>query len=349
MFAQSIKKFVSFRCKANRVVWICFPRTTSTTVLKELWSPGGLANTFHTCICQHGSNKLMKMLKGERSKKQWYDTPPQRPPNSQSILKPSKKRNPEDNSRVRVLNSILFKAVSDLLASYEVSPELPYFNVEISKVSLSPDYSACRIYWKTGGTERDVQIQQLLDKSGPRIRYLLTSQQILGSVPVLVFIRDKQYAALNEIDNLLKVADFGPDEELVETTSVQESGVKAHTSDYAEQQLSERKRPVLFGVDHDALLKQIQEYKQQAKDALPLASSAALTQQQLDAFAEFRKQKIIEKKKKKSRKMIDNDITPKAFLLAKENNLQNPLEDLDDDHHEDNQISELMAEDNKRP
>ena len=106
---------------------------------------------------------------------------------------------------------------------------------------------------------------------------------------------------------------------------------------------------MLFGVDHDALLKQIQEYKQQAKDALPLASSAALTQQQLDAFAEFRKQKIIEKKKKKSRKMIDNDITPKAFLLAKENNLQNPLEDLDDDHHEDNQISELMAEDNKRP
>ena len=65
----------------------------------------------------------------------------QRPPNSQSILKPSKKRNPEDNSRVRVLNSILFKAVSDLLASYEVSPELPYFNVEISKVTtLTPSF-----------------------------------------------------------------------------------------------------------------------------------------------------------------------------------------------------------------
>lgn len=289
----------------------------------------------------------MKMLKGERSKKQWYDTPPQRPPGSNGILKPSKKRNPEDNTRLRMLNSILFKSISDLLASHEVSPELPHLNVELSKVSLSPDYSACRIYWKTCGTsERDAQIQQLLDKSGPRIRYLLTSQQILGSVPVIVFLRDKQYAALNEIENLLKVADFGPDEELVETAS----RVKSHSSDNADQQQqpSERKRPVLFGVDHDALLKQIQEYKQQTRESPVLAPSATLTQQQLDAFAEFRKQKQIEKKKKKSKKMIDDDITPKAYLLAKHSE-QKALEDLDDDRNEDNQISELMDEDGRRP
>ncbi|XP_041963315.1 putative ribosome-binding factor A, mitochondrial [Alosa sapidissima] len=345
MFAQSIKKFVSFRCIARSGVWINIPQTSTNIAV------GSQANTFHACNCQLGSNKLMKMLKGERSKKQWYDTPPQKPPGSHSILKLSKKRNPEENSRLRVLNGILFKAISDLLASHEISPELPHLNVEISKVSLSPDYSACRIYWKTCGTsERDAQIQQLLDKSGPRIRYLLTSQQVLGSVPAIVFIRDKQYAALNEIDNLLKAADFGPDEEWIETASVKKSGVKSHSSDHADhqQQPSERKGPVLFGVDHDALLKQIEEYKQQARDPLPLASTAALTQQQLDAVAEFRKHKLIEKKMKKSKKMIDDDITPKAYLLAKHSE-QKPLEDLDDDRHEDNQISELMAEDNRRP
>lgn len=39
--------------------------------------------------------------------------------------------------------------------------------------------------------------------AGFPLRYLLTSQQILGSVPVLVFIRDKQYAALNEVQFII--------------------------------------------------------------------------------------------------------------------------------------------------
>lgn len=336
MLSQTIIKLVSFRPNANRVFRICIPRT-----------PSG-RHTIHTCSSLFGSNKLMKMLKGERSKKQWYETPPQRPPTSQSLFKPSKNRK-EDSFRLRVLNSIIFKAVSDLLTSHEVNSELPHLNVEISKVSLAPDHSACRIYWKTCGTsEKDAHIQQILDKSGPRIRYLLISQQVLGSVPVVVFIRDKQYAALNEIDNLLKVADFGPNhEEPEEATSEKDrSGVRSHSSGPEQQPPSEGKRPVLFGVDHDALLKQVQEYKQQSRDAPPLASSA-LTQQQVEAIAEFRKQKLIEKKKKKSKKIIDDDITPKAYLLAKHGE-QKTLEDLDDDSHEDSQISELMAEDHRR-
>lgn len=112
---------------------------------------------------------------------------------------------------------------------------------------------------------------------------------------------------------------------------------------------SEGRRPVLFGIDHDALLKQVQEYKQQTGEtAAALTTTTALTQQQVEAIAEFKKQKLIEKKKKKSKKNIDNDITPKAFLLAKHGE-EKPLEDLDDDRHEDSQIRELMAEDHRRP
>lgn len=304
----------------------------------------------------------MKMLKGGKSKKQWYDrpTPTPRPSANQTVgFKTPNKRNEEGNSRLRVLNSLLFKAVSELLVSHEVNPKLPYLNVDISKVSLAPDFSACRIYWKTSGTsERDDEIQQLLDKNGPRIRYLLISQQVIGGVPALVFIRDKQYAALNEIDALLKIADFGPEENLEETTKVKDRRLVPQPLESAEEhQPGGGKRPVLFGIDHDALLRTIQEYKQQVGDAsststlvLDTPMPGNLTQQQVDAIADIRRQKLIEKKKRKSKRMLDNDITPKAFLLAKHSKQRELTEDLDgmDYGQEDDQIRELMAEDNKK-
>ncbi len=85
------------------------------------------------------------------------------------------------------------------------------------------------------------------------------------------------------------------------------------------------KRPVLFGVDHDALHKQIEAYKREkgTRDSLTQSPAAGgLTQEQLDMLADIRKQKLIEKKKKKSKWIKDNDITPKDFLLSLSRRLQ---------------------------
>ncbi|XP_060726880.1 putative ribosome-binding factor A, mitochondrial [Tachysurus vachellii] len=268
---------------------------------------------FHTSVCQ-GRDLLKKMFTNKRKKK-WYETPQV----FQSIItdqsgftKPAKKRSMEDSLRVRTLNTILYKSISDLLSSHQVNAQLPGYNVEITKVSLLADYSVCRIYWKTSlSSERDSEIQQNLDKCAPRIRYLLTSQQILGSVPPLVFVLDKQYAALKEVEDLLKMADFGPvddSEKLVLNEKDDETSV--HTA--------ESKR-VVFGVDRDALYKQIEDYKQRSKDSSSqISCSASLTQEQLQMLAEIRKQKLIEKKKRKAKKMKDDDITPKEFLLMRQ-------------------------------
>lgn len=81
---------------------------------------------------------------------------------------------------------------------------------------------------------------------------------------------------------------------------------------------AERKR-VVFGVDHDALYKQVEDYKQRSRDSSSQVSgSASLTQEQLEMLAEIRKQKLIEKKKRKAKKMKDDDITPKEFLLMRQ-------------------------------
>ncbi|KAB5586540.1 hypothetical protein PHYPO_G00002890 [Pangasianodon hypophthalmus] len=269
----------------------------------------GVTN-FHTCVCQ--CRDLLKMMFTTKRKKKWYETPQSVLTGQSGFMKPAKKRSMEDSLRVRTLNTILYKAISDLLSSHEVNAQIPSYNVEITKVSLLADYSVCRIYWKTSlSSDRDSQIQQTLDKCAPRIRYLLISQQILGSVPPLVFVLDKQYAALKEVENLLKIADYGPSDDSKKLVlNEKDAETRLHTVE---------KKRVVFGIDHDALYKQIEDYKQQSRDSSSqISSSASLTQEQLDTLAEIRKQKLIEKKKHKAKKMKDDDITPKEFLLMRQ-------------------------------
>lgn len=108
----------------------------------------------------------------------------------------------------------------------------------------------------------------------------------------------------------------------------------------------DKKRPVLFGIDHDALHKQIEAYKREkgARDSLTQSPAVGgLTQEQLDTLADIRKQKLIEKKKQKSKWMKDDDITPKDFLLSR--SLQKEEQDSDEDSLVD---SQLMEEDDRR-
>lgn len=302
----------------------------------------------HSSACLSGGNKLMKML-AKKKKKQWYESPLQASALSQPGFLKATKRNKEDSVRVRTLNIIIYKAVVDLLSSYELNSEISVYNVQISKVSLSPDFSACRIYWKTSlSAEQDSHIQQALNKCAPRIRHLLISHQILGNVPPVVFIRDKQYAAVTEIENLLKKADFCPDEDNMNHLSTNDVGAKLQL-----MESEDNTRAVLFGVDHDALHKQIEAYKREKgpRDSLTQSPAAGggLTQEQLDMLADIRKQKLIEKKKKRSKWMKDNDITPKDFLLSRSLQKEDKEDqDVDEDGLVDSQVTEMMEEDNRR-
>ncbi|KAL7874980.1 hypothetical protein SRHO_G00059500 [Serrasalmus rhombeus] len=315
-----------------------------------------VAANFHTSALQR-RNLLMKMLL-RKKKKRWYETPQLRKPlpTAQSgFLTPVKKKNQEDSQRVRTLNIIVYKAVSDLLASHEVNAEIPSYSVEITKVSITADFSSCRIYWKTSwSADGDIQIQHALDRSAPRIRYLLMSLQILSNVPPLVFVRDKKYAALQEVENLLEIADYGPSEDSGNLS------LGGKDSDVNEDQPFksrlhsveplDKKRPLWFGIDHDALHKQIEDYKQRSRDAHPEStSSAGLTQEQLDMLVQIRKQKLIEKQKRKSKRLTDDDITPKAFLLARQLQKEEQEDERSSEHAlEDSQVSELRTEYKKK-
>uniref|UniRef100_A0A670IAN5 Ribosome binding factor A n=2 Tax=Podarcis muralis TaxID=64176 RepID=A0A670IAN5_PODMU len=326
--------------------------------LPPLGCPGCRALRCSAALC--GSRNQLKKFLSKKKKKFWYDSPAlgsslaHKPSNLASILKlcPPKVKT-EDSIRKRALNVLLLKAVRDVLSTFEAGQEVYDLNVELSKASLTSDFSVCRIYWKTtGSVEHDDYIEKVLQKSGPRIRHLLISHQVLGTVPSLVFVRDKEDAAIREIEKLLATADFGPEEEGKESVQNDFSEQRyTRATTYLDSSLS-CMRDNLFGIDHDALNKQIIEYKKMTKDKE--IEGVGLSEQQKQQLAEIQKRKKV--RWKKAKKPFDDGITPQKYLMDKyseddwdsdtasshelENELEDELQEMEDRLEVDNSTTE---------
>uniref|UniRef100_A0A8C4TZB4 Ribosome binding factor A n=1 Tax=Falco tinnunculus TaxID=100819 RepID=A0A8C4TZB4_FALTI len=265
----------------------------------------------HGSAALRGSRNLLRKMLRKNKKKLWYDSPTlgskmmYKPTQLASLTKDNQiKTRKEDNIRCRVLNSLIHKAVAEMMTTPEVNQELYDLKLEICKVSLSSNFSACRVYWNPAATmENDSYVGRILQKSAPRIRYLLMSRQILGNVPPIVFVKDKEAAAVKEVEELLSIADFGPPEE--EETLSQNDSSKASSS--ATQSSDSPVRSNLFGIDHELLNKQIMDYKR--LKAARHMGGIAWTEEQDQQLSK------IQKKKKKPRNPPDDDITPQKYLL----------------------------------
>ncbi|XP_055656016.1 putative ribosome-binding factor A, mitochondrial isoform X1 [Falco peregrinus] len=265
----------------------------------------------HGSAALRGSRNLLRKMLRKNKKKLWYDSPTlgskmmYKPTQLASLTKDNQiKTRKEDNIRCRVLNSLIHKAVAEMMTTPEVNQELYDLKLEICKVSLSSNFSACRVYWNPAATmEKDSYVGRILQKSAPRIRYLLMSRQILGNVPPVVFVKDKEAAAVKEVEELLSIADFGPPEE--EETLSQNYSSKAFSS--ATQSSDSPVRSNLFGIDHELLNKQIMDYKR--LKAARHVEGIAWTEEQDQQLSK------IQKKKKKPRNPPDDDITPQKYLL----------------------------------
>ncbi|NXV84935.1 RBFA factor, partial [Calonectris borealis] len=299
-----------------------------------------------------GSRNLLKKMLRKNKKKFWYDSPTlgskmlYKPTNLASVMKDEQtKTRKEDNIRCRVLNGLIHKAVAEMMITCEVNQELHDLKLEICKasVSLASNFSACRVYWNPATTmEKESYVESVLRKSAPRIRYLLTSQQILGNVPPIVFVKDKEAAAVKEIEELLSIADFGPPEE-IETLSQNDS---SKLSSSATQSSDSPMRSNLFGIDHELLNKQIMDYKRlKVSRAM---ESIAWTEEQEQQLSKIQKKR----KKKKPRNPPDDDITPQKYLLDRyeadywDDNTESVLDyELDDELQEE--VNELEVDDGK--
>ncbi|XP_065609119.1 putative ribosome-binding factor A, mitochondrial isoform X2 [Cyrtonyx montezumae] len=272
-----------------------------------VWGCRALSRSAALCASR---NLLKKMLR-KKKKKFWYDSPTL---GSKMIYGPTKlatvkkadqtKTGKEDIIRCRVLNRLIHKAVTEMMSSCEINKEIYDLKLEICKVSLASNFSACRVYWNPASTKNnDNYVESVLKKSAPRIRYLLMSQQILGNVPPVVFVKDKEAAAVKEIEELLAVADFGPQEEEIYQNDSSES------SSSATQSSDSPIRSNLFGIDHEQLNKQIMDYKRLKLSGI--TESIPWTQSQGQQLSKIQKKM----KKKKTKNTPDDDITPQKYLL----------------------------------
>ncbi|XP_049757245.1 putative ribosome-binding factor A, mitochondrial isoform X1 [Elephas maximus indicus] len=290
--------------------------------------PRGLQGSPVSC----GSKNLLKKFASKTKKKFWYEGPSlgshlktYKPSKLELLTKNiSKKTRKEDHVRLRALNGLLYKALRDLLSTSEVSQEVYDLNVELSKVSLTSDFSACRVYWRASlSAEQNEHTHAILQKSAGYMRHLLMSHQTLRNVPPIVFVQDRQDAALAEVDQLLAVADFGPPdgkEDLIQN-DVREPPDQPPLSGAA----GLAAYPHLFGIDHEALNKQIMEYKRRKEKGLGCASLGR-SEQVREQLAELVRQT---KRRKKKAKPPVHDISPKSFLLGGES--EDSLDD-DEDH-----------------
>ncbi|KAI5773042.1 RBFA protein [Gulo gulo luscus] len=229
--------------------------------------PGG-ARALRGSPVSCGKN-LLKKFASKTKKKFWYEGPSlgshlmYKPSQLEFLTKSTSKRTRRDEHvRLRALNGLLYKALTDLLCTPQVSQEICDLNVQLSKVSLTADFSACRVYWRTAvPAEQNASTEAILQRSTAHMRHLLMSQQTLRNVPPIVFIRDKGNAALAEVERLLAVADLGPQDEKEASMQEDVGGPGTRDAPAPRGTPSSATCSSLCGIDHEALNKQIMEYK----------------------------------------------------------------------------------------
>ncbi|KAM4841497.1 putative ribosome-binding factor A, mitochondrial [Thomomys bottae] len=271
------------------------------------------ARGLHGSAVVFGSKNLLKKFACKTKKKFWYEGPSlgSHLTHKSSKLefltkKTSKKTTKENHVRLRILNGLLFQVLSDLLCTPEVSQEVYDLNVELSKVSLTSDFSACRVYWKAGhSAEQNKHTEAVLQRSAAYMRHLVMSQQILKNVPPIVFVQDRKDAVLAKVDQLLAEADFGPPDE---KDSLAQDDLRNPGSLPPYNAQVPAVQSHLGGIDHEALNKKIMEYKRQKEKGLRGVTLVPplLDQQQVAGLTQ------LVRRKKKSLPCQDRDALPRS-------------------------------------
>ncbi|GJQ82645.1 hypothetical protein Trydic_g19663 [Trypoxylus dichotomus] len=161
---------------------------------------------------------MKKILSGNRKKKRLYLEEPILPTSSTFARDLFKRPTPENTRRLSVLNKRFMMNITDLMVSGENAAKFAGYGLEINRVKVTPDYKGINVYWIAKGNTNDEEIDKLLQsRSGP-LRHELTQLHVIGMVPKIKFIKDKEYARMVEVDSKLAYADFGEDHEQSDAT-----------------------------------------------------------------------------------------------------------------------------------
>ncbi|KAL0869792.1 hypothetical protein ABMA27_006014 [Loxostege sticticalis] len=228
--------------------------------------------------------KLTKMI-NPKSKKQWYPTfrfEGDALPTVKSLTKTQNEPGKRAVRRVAMLNKMFMKQITDLMSTGTVSMDIVGRGIEISKVNVTPDFQTVNVFWVCKGNSTDEETEAALKRAAGALRHELSTLRVMGVVPHITFVKDKQEAQVADLDRRLAVADYGDDYEPTEmghllktefTLNKKLSPEMKAKIKQVEEELPLIDEPIpemthnVFGLDHARIMNRLLAARKKSRDA----------------------------------------------------------------------------------
>lgn len=125
-----------------------------------------------------------------------------------------------------------------------------------------------KVYW-TSSTSTDYDsIAEKLERINKPLRHHLCQMQLMGNIPHITFVRDREMSYIEELDHLLSIADYGEDHDVNNLTLQLESDFEPgqNLKNLAASSLPPMRHDV-FGLDHSLIMGRIKQNIAKTKQA----------------------------------------------------------------------------------
>lgn len=226
------------------------------------------------------SKMLAKLMTGKRKPfYKWGDTTAPKQP---TLFEETAPNQPSKiiTRRSITLNKMFMRHVTEIMASGPIGYELAQIGLHITQVKVCQQYNGLNIFWTASATDDYDMVEQKLESIKKSLRHQLHQMQVMGNVPHITFVRDRQPSYLDELQETMAKADYGDD--FVPTLTKQlndkdEFDIHAESVRQIDEETGEEiiKKPSsippmrqdVFGVDHARILDRIKQSMAKKKQA----------------------------------------------------------------------------------
>lgn len=291
-----------------------------------------LSSISHKGYAGRESKFLSKMINKSEPKRKWYKNNPNsfRKNLDLDIMK-TNLTSFHVQRRMVVLNKLFMKHITELMSNGSFAPEILELNIEVTHVSLTPDFKHANIFWtheQINNKDWLATTTEILQKCAFTLRHELSQLKLISYVPQLQFVKDKAYLLEKEIEEKLALANIDKNYEHVSLTL--EPTIQICSSSKIDKTISnvndnkilgsndfeiilpQMKHNVL-GLDHHNIMSKVKNIKNKStftsKDSKTYSKFTSdkmgVADEQQDLFAQFLKKRRIQAKKRYKLKFVD--------------------------------------------
>ncbi|XP_072765636.1 putative ribosome-binding factor A, mitochondrial [Anoplolepis gracilipes] len=153
---------------------------------------------------------IKKLLHGtHKSKRKWHD--PKTDLDNTLGFEQTNKVSVQTTRRMVIRDKLFMKHITDLMSMGEIS-DIISGSIEITHVKITSDYKLVNVFWIHSTDDVSSFIsEETLQKCAKIIRHELSQLRVIGIVPPIQFVEDKQFAIGKEVERRLAMINFEDD------------------------------------------------------------------------------------------------------------------------------------------